>query len=520
MNVEKKGLEKALARSEKALAKAEAQIAKQTEKLGTREQAIPRREQTIAERHASKTEAATNSLRRSVARLAQDGYGVRLPAEDAQALAGRILAANDNEVEATLRSVTEDMVNRAVELRRLQPPELPGIGKPVPAAEQRARAQYHTEQMRKGITALAREVGYVMPREEAAALAARLSGMSEQDAMATLDELLLRPRTILMDSVETLHVSPEPTPARSAAPRELPGATPRMSEFGGAVKDTFVFPIRDAAGGKVGEIEYINGTTHDPDAPAITIRAAGIHDDSARGQGLGTAAYREIIDWAHAQDKTVYSSGSTNDLSDAVYERLRKQGYDVRRFKNGAGETFEIPPPAKPVGAATKQYVVDQSIPRLPGTGNAKAPAPRYDHGDLLEAQQVYREAVWRTQQPESNASHERFAANAKAKLDDIERALTPATSSEALRDELTPARIEEMRTDPDMHETVARDLDKLMLERPDIEVPTGVTVDAEGRTVPTTRKVEDVVAEADARLEAAKEIAACTGPYPSEAAQ
>lgn len=82
-----------------------------------------------------------------------------------------------------------------------------------------------------------------------------------------------------------------------------------------------------------------------------------------------------------------------------------------------------------------------------------------------------------------------------------------------ALRDELTPAKIEEARVHPDMEDTISRDLDRLMLERPGLEVPTGVTVDAEGKTVPTTRTVESVVAEADARLAAAKEIEACVGP-------
>jgi hypothetical protein len=88
-----------------------------------------------------------------------------------------------------------------------------------------------------------------------------------------------------------------------------------------------------------------------------------------------------------------------------------------------------------------------------------------------------------------------------------------------ALGDELTPAKVEEMRADPDMPDTIARDLDKLMLEKPDMEVPMGVTVDSEGRTVPATRKVESVIAEADARSAAAKEIEACVGPYPAEAA-
>jgi hypothetical protein len=89
-----------------------------------------------------------------------------------------------------------------------------------------------------------------------------------------------------------------------------------------------------------------------------------------------------------------------------------------------------------------------------------------------------------------------------------------------ALRDGLTPAKIEEMRTDPELPDTMQRDLDKLMLERPDLDVPTGVTVDAEGRTVPTTQKVDDVIAEADRRLSAADEIMACVGPYPAGAAE
>lgn len=81
------------------------------------------------------------------------------------------------------------------------------------------------------------------------------------------------------------------------------------------------------------------------------------------------------------------------------------------------------------------------------------------------------------------------------------------------LNEQLTPDNIEKMRVDPDLADTVSRDLDKLMLERPGLEVPTGVTVDAEGRTIPTTRTVESVVAEADARIAAAKEIEACAGP-------
>ena len=91
---------------------------------------------------------------------------------------------------------------------------------------------------------------------------------------------------------------------------------------------------------------------------------------------------------------------------------------------------------------------------------------------------------------------------------------------AQALRDQLQPPRIEEMRSDSELPDTVDRDLDKLMLERPDLEVPMGVTIDADGNVVPSTRKVEAAVAEADARLAAAKEIEACVGPYPAEAAE
>jgi hypothetical protein len=82
-----------------------------------------------------------------------------------------------------------------------------------------------------------------------------------------------------------------------------------------------------------------------------------------------------------------------------------------------------------------------------------------------------------------------------------------------ALREDLTPAKIEEMRADTDMPDTVSRELDRMVIEKPDLEVPMGVTQDADGRMVPTTRKVSDVIAEADAKLAASKEIAACAGP-------
>jgi predicted nucleic acid-binding Zn-ribbon protein len=310
LTAERNGLQKAVTRAEKELAKSTASVDRTGRRLTTREQAIPRRRDAAASREASAQEAAATGLRRSVARLAEDGYGVRLPRDDAQALAQHVMQAAPEQVEQALRDVTEELVTRAVALRRATP-DLPGIGRPSPVAQQRARVGYHTEEMRKGITAIAREVGYDMPREEAATIAAKLAGMTDDEAMAVLDELLLRPRTLA---------------------------------------DT------------------------------------------------------------------------------------------------------------------------------LPGTGRGPAPAPR----DVLAERQ-----------PETVA---------------------------ALRAELTPEKIDAMRTDPDLEETVSRDLDKLLAENPDFEVPVGAVIDEGGQMAPATRRLDDIIAEADSREAAAAEIKACVGPYPAEA--
>jgi GNAT superfamily N-acetyltransferase len=146
-------------------------------------------------------------------------------------------------------------------------------------------------------------------------------------------------------------IAADQTPDKSAI---VPGARARISQFGDTVRDTFELPIKDAGGKEVGSIEYIKG--HDNDPNAITIRAAGIVDAEARGKGLGTDAYKEIVDFAQSKGMDVYSSGSTNDLSNKVYERLRQQGYAVSK----EGETYKIPAPAAPA-------------PKPAGTGMALA---------------------------------------------------------------------------------------------------------------------------------------------------
>lgn len=309
---EHRALEKVLARQEKAIAKAEAAAAKAEQKLSVRAARLPRRQEAIESRATSQKASIGNEMRRTIGRLAQDGYGVRLSTEEAQALADRVLSAPDKEADAALREVTEALVDRSVGLRRAQP-ELPGFERPVPEVQERAKAGYWTEEMRKGITALAREVGYEMPRDEAASIAAAISKLPEDQALAVLDEMMLRPRTITESLPGTLS-------AKMVRPEEAP--------------------------------------------------------------------------------------------------------------------------------------------PIVPG-------------------------------QPETAA---------------------------ALAQEMSPKRLEELRRDPELDDTILRDLDRLRAEKGDIEIPMGETVGPSGERTVQTRKVDDVLAEADERLAAAKEIEACAGPQPEAA--
>lgn len=310
LEAEARGLERAAAKKERDLARLDQKITKATEGLAARQAALPVREARVGERVAAAREAATGALRKAVGRLAKDGYGLRLPREEAEAIAQRIMGATDEEAPVILRAITEELVDRAQAARAAAPePQLP-FGTPKPTEQQRARAEFHTEEMRKGITALAREVGAELPREDAAAIATALRGAkSETEALAILDELMLRPRTL--------------------------------------------------------------------------------------------------------------------------------------------AET-------------------------LPGTGAARQ---------------------LRALAPEEAPS------------------IVPTEMREAMAPELTPARAAELRADPEVNDAMLRDLDRLRAEKGDISIPMGETIDAAGERVAVTRTVDSILAEADSRELAAREIAACVGP-------
>jgi hypothetical protein len=134
-------------------------------------------------------------------------------------MAARIMAAPADEVEIVLRETTETLVERAKAARATAEP-LP-LGAPLrPHEEQRAVATRLSNLMRTRIQTLAREVGYAMPRDEAQIIAARLLTANEGEALAILDELVVRPRTL----AKTIN---EPPPA---VPADLPTPPPPKPE--------------------------------------------------------------------------------------------------------------------------------------------------------------------------------------------------------------------------------------------------------------------------------------------------
>lgn len=219
LQAEAKGLRRALARKEKVLDRAVASEARTRAKLDKQEGALPGRAAAAKARAAGRREAVGTEMRKAVSRLAQDGYGIRLPRDDAEAFAQRILGAGDEEIDTALRELTETLVDRRLEVQRAAPAAEPAIGRPAPIAEQDARRGYWTDETRKRVQALAREVGYEMPRDEAATVAAAIArAHTDDEAGAILDEVMLRPRTIAatLPGTEAARIAAEPSRAGAA----------------------------------------------------------------------------------------------------------------------------------------------------------------------------------------------------------------------------------------------------------------------------------------------------------------
>ncbi|MFT0876010.1 hypothetical protein VRZ08_05575 [Rhodopseudomonas sp. G2_2311] len=78
---------------------------------GAERKAIEADRETVTATLASQTEVVTNELRRSIARLAADGYGVRIDREEAQRLAEQVIANKADQ--KSLSSITEALLQKA-----------------------------------------------------------------------------------------------------------------------------------------------------------------------------------------------------------------------------------------------------------------------------------------------------------------------------------------------------------------------------------------------------------------------
>jgi hypothetical protein len=201
----------------------------------------------------------------------------------------------------------------------------------------------------------------------------------------------------------------------------------------------------------------------------------------------------------------------------------RTEGDGTRNFVIFDDKDVEITHKnGKPVNADVRQDVVDQAMglpprePELPLQQQPPEPqavvAKKYTQDDLLEAQQIYREALWRTQQIENNPTTEKFAIEAEKKLDEIERSIQ-ANGAVTHPASQTPEQMTRTLTDPAHQEAIRADIDRARATG-DIQVP---GVDENGKH--TMVGVDAAMDEIDAYKLAAEQIQACANPT-AEAAE
>src|SRR5690606_3862059 len=89
-----------------------------------------------------------------------------------------------------------------------------------------------------------------------------------------------------------------------------------------------VLSILDEDGEDVGEINAL------VDGDRLLIKNATV-DPSAQGQGLGTRAYRALIDQAFDRGLEVYSDSELTPSGNRTYRRLKREGhYEVVRWSD------------------------------------------------------------------------------------------------------------------------------------------------------------------------------------------
>jgi hypothetical protein len=197
---ERTGLSRATRRAEKALERATAARDKTAGEIAGRKADIAA-SQAEADAHlASNREITSNEMRRSVARLAAEGYGVRLTRDEAQAIADRVLGAGEKDMPATLAGVSDELAQLA----------------------QVARAEAN-EQVMTRLQGLARLNGRDLSKEAARAAAERLAKANPDESVALLAEIMGR-------DLRQVRVEDLPFPASEKAAAAAPEAKAPVAE--------------------------------------------------------------------------------------------------------------------------------------------------------------------------------------------------------------------------------------------------------------------------------------------------
>jgi hypothetical protein len=181
-------------------------------------------------------------------------------------------------------------------------------------------------------------------------------------------------------------------------------------------------------------------------------------------------------------------------------DEARQRAIETRAPEDAGDVAFELQQIARQAGHALDRTEADRIATRLIGATDDEARA-------ILDEFLVRPRTLGETL-PDGQA----VAARPAAPLDQ-------GMYGKALADEGAPARTGEAMRDTNTDDTVLRNLDRLRAERGDIAIPVGETIGTDGRAAAVMRNVDDMLAEADAREIAAREIIACVGPQPLGAA-
>lgn len=313
--------------------------------------------------------------------------------------------------------------------------------------------------------------------------------------------------------------------------------------------------IDDLANGRPVDVDSIVPPEQFASREAALDPVIAARDASAEAQAAERAATEEALAAGKPQPDLPFAQTEAAALAEArgatltegIQNIARMAGHDMPAEEAAriAARVTQLSDPEKARALLDEVFVRPQTIADTLPAAESQSRGPAAARRAVLEASPATTDEILaraRQDFERSGATHdttynarmigENFGPDARARYEtEIERLNRESVeayrrqrspsqeSAAALRDDLAPARIEELRTETEVAETMARDLDKLVAERPDLEIPTAVEIGPDGKPVSVMRKVDSAIAEVEQRELAAKELMSCVGPYPAEAA-